>query len=200
MDAKDLYDLILSTSPSVTEGAICDLHKPCSKHRECSIKLSNKYIDFDAVETEFDRGRVSRPSVDAVKNAGHYFCFIEIKGWKKYLEWNTPSEKGIQEQAEYDLKGKLETSEEICVAISGQHNIFRQIPEVFILVTDIDVSEQGVENFHFNMMALATTSSVWESKCNTELNSQLEQQITTIPKYYVTCKQLENKLNVISRV
>ena len=135
-----------------------------------------------------------------MKNAGHYFCFIEIKGWKKYLEWNTPSEKGIQEQAEYDLKGKLETSEEICVAISGQHNIFRQIPEVFILVTDIDVSEQGVENFHFNMMALATTSSVWESKCNTELNSQLEQQITTIPKYYVTCKQLENKLNVISRV
>ena len=125
---------------------------------------------------------------------------LKIKGWKKYLEWNTPSEKGIQEQAEYDLKGKLETSEEICVAISGQHNIFRQIPEVFILVTDIDVSEQGVENFHFNMMALATTSSVWESKCNTELNSQLEQQITTIPKYYVTCKQLENKLNVISRV
>ena len=77
--------------------------------------------------------------------------------------------------------------------------LFSQIPEVFILVTDIDVSEQGVENFHFNMMALATTSSVWESKCNTELNSQLEQQITTIPKYYVTCRQLENKLNVISR-
>ena len=122
----------------------------------------------------------------------------KIKGWKKYLEWNKPSEKGIQKQAEYNLKGKLETSKEICVAISGQSNIFSQIPEVFILVTDIDVSEQGVENFHFNMMALATTSSVWESKCNTELNSQLEQQITTIPKYYVTCKRLEDTLSTIS--
>ncbi len=199
MDAKDLYDLILSTYPSVSEKSVCDLHQPCSDHRGCSIKPSNKYIDFDAVEKEFDKGHESRPSVDAVKNAGAYFCFIEIKGWKKYLEWNKPSEKGIQKQAEYNLKGKLETSEEICVAISGQSNIFSQIPEVFILVTDIDVSEQGVENFHFNMMALATTSSVWESKCNTELNSQLEQQITTIPKYYVTCRQLENKLNVISR-
>lgn len=197
MDAKDLYDLILSTYPSVTEGAICDLHKPCSKHRECSIKLSNKYIDFDAVETEFDRGRVSRPSVDAVKNAGPYFCFIEIKGWKKYLEWNTPSEKGIQEQAEYDLKGKLETSEEICVAISGQHNIFRQIPEVFILVTDIDVNEYGIESIHSDLMALAVSSSDWEAKCNSILEQQLNKQIIKIPKYYVNCKKLDDKLSSI---
>ena len=73
MDAKDLYDLIQSSFPSVSEKSVCDLHQPCSDHRGCSIKPSNKYIDFDAVEKEFDKGHESRPSVDAVKNAGAYF-------------------------------------------------------------------------------------------------------------------------------
>ena len=197
MDAKDLYDLIQSTFPSVSEKSVCDLHQPCSDHRGCSIKPSNKYIDFDAVEKEFDKGHESRPSVDAVKNAGAYFCFIEIKGWKKYLEWKKPSEKGIQKQAEYNLKGKLETSEEICVAISGQSNIFSQIPEVFILVTDIDVNEYGIESIHSDLMALAVSSSDWEAKCNSILEQQLNKQIIKIPKYYVNCKKLDDKLSSI---
>ena len=96
MDAKDLYDLIQSTFPSVSEKSVCDLHQPCSDHRGCSIKPSNKYIDFDAVEKEFDKGHESRPSVDAVKNAGAYFCFIEIKGWKNILNGINLQKKGFK--------------------------------------------------------------------------------------------------------
>ena len=65
--------------------------------KEVQEELTTDF-DFDAVEKEFDKGHESRPSVDAAKNAGTYFCFIEIKGWKKYLEWNKLSEKGILQQ------------------------------------------------------------------------------------------------------
>lgn len=90
MNAKELYQKILETYPDIGETTICSLHKPCAKSKRCDEAPLHLYIDFDRVETEFDRGNPSRQSVDAVTSAGEKFCFIEIKGWKDFLQWNIP--------------------------------------------------------------------------------------------------------------
>lgn len=199
MNAEELYKLISDTYPDIGEAAICDLHKPCAKSKRCAGTSRRRYIDFDKVETEFDRGNPSRQSVDAVAGAGEKFCFIEIKGWKDFLQWNTPDDESIDSQAQYDLKGKFEVSKDICMGIAKDGTLFEKIPEVFVLVTDIDVNEEGLESFFFNMMALASTATEWETKCNIALKKQLDEQITTVPKYYVDCKHLASKLVEIAR-
>lgn len=198
MNAKELYQKILETYPDIGETTICSLHKPCAKSKRCDEASLHLYIDFDRVETEFDRGNSSRQSVDAVASAGEKFCFIEIKGWKDFLQWNIPNDKTIALQAQYDLKGKFEVSKEICIGIAENETLFEAIPEVFVLVTDIDVNEEGIESFFFNMMALASTATDWETKCNIALKRELDNQITSVPKYYVNCKQLAGKLLEIS--
>lgn len=190
MEAKDLYHLILNSFGNVQEKIVCELHKPCIRNKGCTHLPSGSYIDFDAVETEFHRGCQSQPSVDAIGYAGKYFCFIEIKGWKEYLHWNKPSVDDINMQAEYDLKGKFDNSEKICKSLSNSIDVFSEIPEVFILVTDIDINKNAVENIHSNLLALAMSASDWECECNVALQNQLNIQITAVPKYYVNCKEL----------
>lgn len=198
MNAKELYQQILKAYPNIREATICNLHKPCAKSKRCTVTSLNQYIDFDQVETEFDRGKPSRQSVDAVSSAGDKFCFIEIKGWKDFLLWNTPDDETIALQAQYDLKGKFDVSKDICIGITKDKTLFDVIPEVFVLVTDIDVNNEGIENFFFNMMALASTATEWKTKCNAALQQQLNSQITSVPKYYVDCKHLASKLQEIS--
>lgn len=199
MVAKDLYELILSKYPDIGEYDICDLHKPCSKTRGCTTPASHSCIDFDKVETEFDRGKSSRPSVDAVTYAGDQFCFIEIKGWKEFLKWHVPDINKIQTQSQYDFKGKFETSRDICIGIADATKLFDTIQAIFILVTDIDVNENAMQNFYANLMSLATTATNWETHCNIALKGSLDNQITTVPKYYVNCKNLAGKLQEIAR-
>ena len=57
MNAEELYKLISDTYPDIGEAAICDLHKPCAKSKRCAGTSRRRYIDFDKVETEFDRGK-----------------------------------------------------------------------------------------------------------------------------------------------
>lgn len=199
MSAKELYELILSKYHTVGESVICDLHKPCSKSRGCNTPSSHSCIDFDKVETEFNRNRSSVPSVDAVTYSGNKFCFIEIKGWKEFLKWNIQDIGKIQSQAQYDLKGKFETSRNICSDIAGTATLFDTIQEIFILVTDIDVNENAMQNLYVNLMSLASTASDWEARCNIALKNRLNSQITTVPKYYVNCKDLAGKLLEIAR-
>lgn len=200
MDAKGIYQLVLSTYPTTGEFSVCDLHKPCKSTHRCAIVVPSNLIDFDKVEIEVDKGKNSRPSVDAIAAAGNKFCFIELKGWAEYLKWNTPTEEDIKQQASYNLLGKYETSKEICKSIAGDTAVFDSIPEVFVLVTDIDVQTQGIENFQFNLMALAVTGSDWQTFCNKSLSEELNKQITTVPKFYVDCKHLMSKLREIETI
>lgn len=197
MNARELYQLILEAYPSIRETTICNLHKPCAKSKRCDVVSPSRYIDFDQVETEFDKGKPSRQSVDAVSSAGKKFCFIEIKGWKDFLHWNVPDDESIALQAQYDLKGKFDVSRDICIDIAKDKALFDVIPEVFVLVTDIDVNK-GIESFFFNIMALASTATDWEVKCNVALRQQLDSQITSVPKFYIDCKHLESKLQEIA--
>lgn len=197
MNAKNLYDLVLATYPQAGEFIVCDLYKPCKGLRQCGSVATKHLIDFDFVECEYDKGEPSRPSVDAIAVAGNTFCFIELKGWVEYLKYNIPTACGIKMKANYNLKGKLAESEEICVSLSGQKNLFNDIPEVFILVTDIDVQSGGIENFRSNLMALSQTSNSWESVCNQALDTELKRQIS-ISKYYTDCRHLDEMLERIS--
>lgn len=197
MKAKELYDLVLVTYPQAGEFMVCDLHKPCKASRQCGSMATKHLIDFDTVECEYDRGKPSRSSVDAIAVAGNTFCFIELKGWVEYLKHNIPTTDGIKKKANYNLKDKLAVSEGICVDLSGQENLFNDIPEVFILVTDIDAQNGGIENFRSNLMALSQTSSSWISVCNQALDTELKRQIS-ISKYYTDCRHLDGMLERIS--
>lgn len=201
MDAKDLYALILRQYPETGEYQICDLHKPCVDSRKCSITTPSHLINFDEVEIAVDKGKPSRASVDAVTVSGNKFCFVEIKGWMEFLKYNEPKETKIKKQASnYNLHEKLRASEKICIEITNCSELFREIPEVFILVTDIDVKTNGIESFQYNLLALSETSSDWESLCNRFLENELNKQITTIPKYYENCRHLEERMKEIMRL
>lgn len=203
MDALGLYNAVLAAYP-YGGFAVCDLHKPCkSSIMPCRSSTSKNLIDFDSVEREYDKVNklASRPSVDAIVTAGDKFCFLEIKGWLEFLRRNIPTKIGIKKQATaYNLKDKYATSKEICGKIVCDEHIFESIPEVFILVTDIDVEKQGVESFQYNLMALAETGTDWQTFCNRSLNAQLNKQITTVPKFYVDCRHLEATLKEIKAI
>ena len=202
MNADELYKLILSKYPNIGEKIVCDLHKPCHKQRQCPDKVTTRLIDFDEVKTEFSKVEkiAASASVDGVTYKGQIFCFVELKGWKEFLKHNQPpTDAGITEQSgKYNLKDKYECSRSICERLSGNNDLFASIENVFILVTDIDISENPLLQFQSNINALAQTSTIWEYKCNNALKSELNKQIKTIKKYYTNCRCLDQTLAQIS--
>ena len=203
MDAQELYALILVQYPKTGEYQVCDLHKPCAESRKCSSSASSRFINFDEVKIEVDKGNKNknRASVDAITVSGNKFCFVEIKGWMEYLKHNKPKEEKIKKQASsYNLYEKFRASEDICAEIAKHSELFREIPEVFVLVTDIDVNTNGIESFQHNLLALSETGSDWMSLCNESLNYELNKQITSVPKYYIDCRHLEKAMKEIENL
>lgn len=201
MTSKELYALLARRYEAHANVSICSLHKPCSIHPQCGPKgSSTKVMNFDEVMTAFQsaKGQPAHPSVDAVCSASNSFCFVEIKGWQKFLEWTEGlTEEKIKEKvAEYDLALKLSKSELLCCEVAGDDNLFNKLGESFILVTDIVVSDKdavdsALQELNNNLLALAVTSNKWYSICNSSMQEQLDKQIS-ISTYYVQCKGFDN--------
>lgn len=201
MTSKELYSLLAQLYREHANVSICSLHKPCSGHPKCGPKgSSTKVINFDEVMTAFQSamGNPAHPSVDAVCAAPNSFCFIEIKGWQKFLEWTKGlTEAKIKEKAaEYDLALKLSESKSLCCEVLGDKDLFNKLGESFILVTDIVVSDKGavdsaLQGLNNNLLALAVTSNKWYSICNSSMQEQLDQQIAILT-YYVQCKGFDD--------
>lgn len=200
-----LYSKLLSDF-ALSEHVVCDLHKPCNKvtgHR-CSTALMHKIIDFDKVKTEYYRGKSELPkaSTDGFTYKGQLYCFVELKGWADFLNFNTDSstlESKIREQAEkYDLGKKLADSMFVCKCVSENENIFEDATVVFILVTDIDVSGDGPREFYADLMSLSETSSKWEDICNRELGDKLLSLPSNIKTYYVKCQKFDETISKIA--
>lgn len=51
------------------------------------------------------------------------------------------------------------------------------MPIVFLLVTDIDVNKNGIDNFNYNLNALASTSTVTYSECITKFRQTFNSEI-----------------------
>lgn len=201
MTSKELYSLLAQLYSAYADVSICSLHKPCSIHPECDqIGSSTKVMNFDGVMTAFQsaKGNSAHPSVDAVCAAPNSFCFVEIKGWQKFLEWTKGlTEERIKEKAaEYNLALKLSESKSFCCEVSGEKDLFDKLSESFILVTDIvvsdkDAADSALQGLNNNLLALTVTSNKWYSICNSSMKEQLDKQIS-IPTYYVQCKGFDN--------
>ena len=197
MTPKDLYDLLRRKYQGNT-GIICDLHSACRPGRgyRCgSPHNHNEVMDFDKVKTEHVKGTPKQySSVDAVAVSAsrEKFCFVELKSWQEL--WNHEGTvKAINAKAdkyENSLPKKLTDSMTICIAETGNADLFADVPAVFVLVTDIDVNLRPLESLASNLNALAGTSSDWVLLCN-KLSQGILNNISYLPTYYKQCKDFD---------
>lgn len=186
------------------EYVLCDLHKPCNKkpigHR-CKSVLTYPIINFDEVKTENQRGKSGDPksSVDGFTCKNQLFCFVELKGWTDFLTFHAnPDTLQAEIDAQigkYDLNKKLMDSMAICREISENPDIFKNASIAFILVTDIDIDEDGTMELLSNLMGLGETSSDWETICNRGLKNKLSSLPSDISTYYITCQKFDDTMS-----
>lgn len=201
---SDLYAKLLSDF-NLPELTICDLHKPCNKaggHR-CTTVLTHKVIDFDKVKIEYQRGKAEpqKASTDGFTYKDNLFCFVELKGWADFLVFHTnlaTLQSEIKEQADkYDLNKKLTDSMLICKSIAQNESIFKNAQIAFVLVTDIDIDDDGAMELYSDLVSLAETSTSWELVCNRELKGKLSVLPSSVSTYYVKCQKFDEILTKI---
>lgn len=200
----ELYAKLISDF-DLPEYILCDLHKPCNKsngHR-CRSVMAYPIIDFDEVKTKYQRGKSGNPksSVDGFTYKNQLYCFTELKGWADFLAFHTnpdTMQEEIEAQAgKYDLNKKMMDSLSICREVSENENIFKDASIAFILVTDIDVDEDGTMEFYSDLMDLAETSSDWQVICNRELKGKLLTLPSDISTYYVKCQKFDEIMSML---
>lgn len=159
--------------------------------------LKTKGLNFDDVKTEYQRGKKGpqKASVDGFTYKEKLFCFVELKGWADFLLFHkNPNtlKTEIKEQADkYELNKKLTDSMLICKDVAENAELFSDIPIAFILVTDIDIDEDGTMELYSDLMSLAETSTSWKVICNRELKGKLSTLPSTISTYYIKCQKFD---------
>ncbi len=143
---------------------------------------------------EFCKGQTKKPtSVDAICVSGtdKAFYFIELKGWKKYIENYAKQKLSPRETAEgYKLSKKLSESQQLCIQLTSNTNLFDNIPIRFLLVTDIDTQTKGLESLHSMLNQLGQTSTNIYLDCWQEARSALDSEIM-INRDYISCKDFD---------
>lgn len=201
MTPKELYNFIFSQMPKYEVPSICYVEKNCLKNGFCSSLQSTPVLDFDNVKNKYyrDLKQTTPASVDAL-TAGIYgtvFCFVELKGWKNYIEHQAKHPKTIQETAAgYNLAGKLSDSQNLCIDLCKDPNIFAHMPVRFILVTDIDPTVSGIEYIYSMFTALGETTTELYSQCVSESQKVLDSEIH-IDKVFIQCKDFDSYLTNI---
>lgn len=160
---------------------ICYLHDPlCS----CASKSKVAVIDFDAVKRGYEKqhGIASPASVDALKNDEKELIFIEIKGWRKFLEFSRRvTEVRIdKKRKDYEYKKKLDDSLNICLQTIREQNLisedeFCRFPKRYIVVTDVQVKKEPLASLVVNLQMLATSSTSWDTMCWQKTQLDVEQ-------------------------
>lgn len=201
MTPKELYNLICSQMPEYEVPSICYVEKNCPKNGFCSSSQSTPVLDFDNIKNKHYRDlKESTPaSVDALTAGvnGTVFCFVELKGWKNYIDHQAKQKKTIQETASgYNLAGKLSDSQSLCIDLCKNPDIFAHMPVRFILVTDIDPTVSGIEYIHSMFTALGETTTEVYSLCVSESQKVLDSEIH-IDKVFIQCKNFDKYLNSI---
>ena len=206
--ASDIYNRLLAFS-AVGETTICHLHKPCDGKPLCKTPSVSPMLDFDYIEKKLATGnRSTKPSCDGVtlNNDHSVFCFVEIKGWEKFVSFNIGDDFSLSEGdrikvdekvATYDLKGKLMQSINDCEDITGQSDLFPRIPYAYVIVTDINSEQEAIEDFAANLSSLAETASIW-TYCDEKMKEILNDVDIAVKKVYAHCREFDVVLSRIS--
>lgn len=187
------------------ETIICDLHSICNpiNNREGYICKGNvsqtSVLNFDKIKTQadVDSGIPSRASVDAVviSPSEDYLCFVELKSWEMFLK-HQGKEQRIQKQAikyETELPQKFSDSINICKQVLKDDSIFNNCKIVYILLTDIDVKNNGLGSIASNLTMLSGTSSNLNWLCN-QLSQNIMDNIPNVETRYWECREFDNNL------
>lgn len=199
MTPLDLYTILSSKYPIRVVNSVCCTNIECRKNGYCVNKQFLPVLDFDEIKKDFYSGKkVTMPaSVDAIGigNKQEHFCFVELKGWNSYIaHLKQQSRTPQQTAAGYNLAGKLSDSQNLCKKITGDNDLFAHMPTVFILVSDIDVKNYGIESFANAMFSLAGTGTDIYSECLSNTRKTLDSEIH-IDHYYVHCKKFDQLLS-----
>lgn len=204
--ASVLYQQLKSFSAQV-ETTICKLHKPCSNNPICANPSKTLVLDFDYIEKEIAKGKRSLlPSCDCVTiNKNMVFCFVEIKGWSKFIAFNiadaehfsvNDKEKIEKQSASYNLKGKLEQSIKDCEEIVSQKGLFPLIPYAYVIVSDINSDNNALGDLASNLTSLAETASIW-TYCDEKLKETLNSIDIVVKKVYAHCRDFDQIISMI---
>lgn len=205
MTPLEIYNRVLDFS-GIPATILCDLHSACTPRKSrsylCGIAgTKTPVIDFDEIKTLADAAKGSAPtrkSVDALTVAPSrmFLCFVELKSWELLITHNG-SEDSIRRQASKyasDLPMKLSDSMQICREIAAGPDTFDGCKIVYILVTDISVSEDGIMAFNSDLTALAGTSSNLKDLCNT-LSQGVMDRIQSVETRYWECRNFDKDLS-----
>lgn len=201
MTSLDLYTILSSKYPARVVSSVCCTNIECRKNGYCTDKQNLPVLDFDEIKKDFYNGKkVTMPaSVDAIGIGikQKHFCFIELKGWDSYIAHLKQQKKTPQQTAAgYNLAGKLSDSQNLCKIITGDNDVFAHMPTVFILVTDIDVNNYGMESFANSMFSLAGIGTDIYSECLSNARKTLDSEIH-IDRYFVYCKKFDQLLSTL---
>ena len=154
------------------ESTICGLHKPCIAIRQCTPCSTQSVIDYDSFKEWYCAKYKSRTvsSVDALILDPKAICLIEIKGWDEFLKHQSKClEKAVNKQLnKYDFESKYSDSLRLLINLtdstcfefsSDERSAFHATPKYYLLVTDIDYREKGVEYLNESLGFLAESSS-----------------------------------------
>ena len=225
MTPEQIYIAITTNEAMTSKGAIvikmiCSCFDPCFKGFLCKTHPKSKMLDFDLVERTWHilNGEPSSSSTDGLTYTPQYLCFIEAKGWKKFLEHQPELQKESMAEREdarvynrikkqtqrYHFQKKLLESISICEEIIGNNSIMDCVPIRYLLVTDINIapninSQQDFASHIFQQFNfLATTSTKWETVCTNEMQNKLKRDIDGIKGIearFIQCKQLDEYLS-----
>lgn len=189
MTPSELYSFIKREFPCCHVESVCKTETTCSREGFCDNMQCHAAIDFDRVKDTFCSGRKGDvpASVDAVcvGEVGKYFCFVELKGWRRYIDNLSRQKRTISETAaKYNLSGKLADSQRLCMQIVDDEDLFAHMPVVFLLVTDISVDADGIGAFGEMLSYLSSSSTDVYSQCLTNAKRTLDSEIH-INHYYI---------------
>lgn len=178
--------------------SLCYLHKPCKFERKCGDGGVKEVYNFDEIKEDYCKGGMLYASVDAITSHNATFYFVEMKGWKEYLDRTTEiTEKGIQAQADkYNLAKKLSDSIFICGSMLRQcseevEKEFVNMRKCYVIVTDITPQKNPLASFVSNLNMLAETSSLWEVACWDRLKEKVG-QVKDMKTIFVTCHEFDS--------
>ncbi|WP_165157778.1 hypothetical protein [Parabacteroides sp. ZJ-118] len=184
--------------------SICRLHKPCRIKRGCDTEQRTVLLDFDAVKDKWCKARkeASCPSVDAIVAKDMRLCFLEIKGWKMFIEKRLdllPSENDkesfIDRQLQsYNFQDKLCDSIRICEDELGMEDLSSNCDIIYLLITDVDVFADPLLELDATLLMLANTSTSWETVCARKMGMEFLASARLddrIHYYFESCRKLD---------
>ncbi|MFI3296895.1 MAG: hypothetical protein R3Y59_04620 [bacterium] len=164
------------------DKTICDLHKPCQDNK-CISKSKLRVVDFDEVKSFYCKQHSLDPSksVDALFLSSNTLFFIEIKGWKRYLQYNDFKEEDVNVQIEkYRFSDKYYDSYNILVKYMIDANVlesdiknFCALDKFFVVVTDVSCNDNPVQHIS-NVLNFLAETSISEAYCYNKFSEHIK--------------------------